>query len=252
MNNKNYIIGSCSIENRDFYISQYEKILPYMIGKDFYYKGSFDKANRSSVTGERGPGIDESIEIFREIKKLYPNIKITTDVHEVWQIEKIAGLVDCIQIPAFLCRQTDLLVESSKVANVVNIKKGQWMSPQNMVKGIDKIKNTNPHCQTWITERGTQFGYTQLIVDFAAVGTLKQHFDKVILDCTHSTQRLKDNGRTGGDPEMAIKYWKVADIFDYDGVFVETHPNPKNAVSDMDSQIPFNKMVELLKNEQIK
>jgi hypothetical protein len=117
---------------------------------------------------------------------------------------------------------------------------------------IDKIKNTNPHCQTWITERGTQFGYTQLIVDFAAVGTLKQHFDKVILDCTHSTQRLKDNGRTGGDPEMAIKYWKVADIFDYDGVFVETHPNPKNAVSDMDSQIPFNKMVELLKNEQIK
>lgn len=251
MNEKIYILGSCSIENRDFYISQYEKILPFMKDKEFYYKGSFDKANRSSLTGERGPGIDESIEIFREIKSIYPDIKLTTDVHEVWQIDKLDGLIDCIQIPAFLCRQTDLLVESAKVADVVNIKKGQWMSPQNMVKGVDKIKNTNPNCQTWITERGTQFGYTQLIVDFGAVDTLKKHFDKVILDCTHSTQRLKDNGRTGGDYNMAIKYWKVADIFGYDGVFAETHPNPEDAVSDMDSQIPFDKMIELLKNEQI-
>lgn len=248
--NKTYIIGSCSIENRDFYISQYEKLLPVMQGKDWYYKGSYDKANRSSIEGERGPGLNESIEIFKEIKKLYPDVKLTTDVHEVWQIEKLAGLIDCIQIPAFLCRQTDLLVESAKVADVVNIKKGQWMSPQNMVKGVDKIKNTNPNCEAWITERGTQFGYTQLIVDFGAVEELKSHFDKVILDCTHSTQRLKANGRTGGSSDMAIKYWKVADIFEYDGVFAETHPNPVEAVSDMDSQVPFEKMIGLLRNEK--
>lgn len=251
---KTYILGSCSIENRDFYISQYEKLKPIMdsIEGDFYYKGSYDKANRSSINGERGPGLSESIEIFKEIKSMYPQIKLTTDVHEVWQVEKLAGIIDCIQIPAFLCRQTDLLTESAKVCNVVNIKKGQWMSPQNMVKGLDKIKETNPNCEAWITERGTQFGYTQLIVDFGAVETLKKYFDKVILDCTHSTQRLKSNGRTGGDHTMAIKYWKVADIFEYDGVFAETHPNPIEATSDMDSQIPFKEMKELLKLEHVK
>ena len=247
---KIYILGSCSIENEGFYISQYDKIIPYLKDKDFFYKGSFDKANRSSIAGVRGPGLCESIEIFKEIKKLYPNIKLTTDVHEVSQIEKLAGLIDCIQIPAFLCRQTDLLVESAKVCDIVNIKKGQWMSPQNMLKGVDKIKNTNPNCEAWITERGSQFGYTQLIVDFGAVNELKTNYDKVIFDCTHSTQRLKENGRTGGSSEMAIKYWKVADIFEYDGVFAETHPNPSEAVSDMDSQIPFDKMIELLKNER--
>ena len=248
--NKIYIIGSCSIENRNFYLSQADKLIPLMNGKDWYYKGSYDKANRTSINGERGPGLDESIEIFKEIKRIYPNIKLTTDVHEVWQVEKLAGLIDCIQIPAFLCRQTDLLVECAKHFDVVNIKKGQWMSPQNMIKGVDKIKETNPNAQAWITERGTQFGYTQLIVDFGAVDTLKKHFDKVILDCTHSTQRLKENGRTGGDYELGIKYWKVSDTFEYDGVFAETHPNPSEATSDMDSQIPFDKMIELMKNEK--
>jgi len=247
---KTYILGSCSIENKDFYLSQAEKLYPLMEGKDWYYKGSFDKANRTSIKGERGPGIDESIEIFKELKNIYPDIKITTDVHEVWQVEKIAGIVDCIQIPAFLCRQTDLITESAKVADVVNIKKGQWMSPENMVKGLDKIKETNSECEAWITERGTQFGYTQLIVDFGSVSYLKGYFDKVILDCTHSTQRLKPNGRTGGSADMSVKNWKVADIFEYDGVFAETHPNPAEATSDMDSQIPFDKMIELMKNEK--
>lgn len=249
MNNKTYIIGSCSIENKEFYISQLDKLIPLMEGKDWYYKGSFDKANRTSIKGERGPGLDESLEIFRYVKETYPNIKLTTDIHEINQIEKLIGLIDCIQIPAFLCRQTDLIVESAKSFNIVNIKKGQWMSPQNMVKGIDKIKEANPNCEAWITERGSQFGYSQLIVDFGSVDYMKKYFDKVILDCTHSTQRLKENGRTGGDSDLAIKYWKSSDIFGYDGVFAETHPNPIEAVSDMDSQIPFKEMKKLLKDE---
>ena len=248
-NDKVYIVGSCSIENKDFFFEHYEMLKPYLGDKDWIYKGSFDKANRSSVEGDRGPGLEESIEIFKEFKKHNPGVKLTTDVHEVYQVEKFAGLIDVVQVPAFLCRQTDLLVECAKHFDVVNIKKGQWMSPENMAKGVDKIKSTNPNAQAWITERGTQFGYTQLIVDFGNVPYLAENYDKVILDCTHSTQRLKPNGRTGGSSELAEKYFKVADIFEYNGVFVETHPNPAEAVSDMDSQIPFDKMKILLENE---
>jgi 2-dehydro-3-deoxyphosphooctonate aldolase (KDO 8-P synthase) len=221
-----------------------------MEGKDWIYKASFDKANRSSIDGKRGPGIDESIKIFKNFKKKYPNVRLTTDVHEVWQVEKLSEVIDIIQIPAFLCRQTDLLVECAKHFNVVNIKKGQWMSPQNMAKGVDKIKNTNPNCEAWVTERGTQFGYGQLIVDFAAVDVLNKVYDKVILDCTHSTQRLKPNGRTGGSGEMAVKYFKVSDTFGYDGVFAECHPNPPMAYSDADCQIQLDDMVNLLKKEK--
>ncbi len=244
---KTYIIGPCSIETPELFMGVLDEMYPIMKDTDWYFKGSYDKANRSSIDGKRGPGLEESIEIFKEIKKKYPHLKLTTDVHEVHQVEKLSPYIDLIQIPAFLCRQTDLLTESAKFFNKVNIKKGQWMSPQNMVKGVDKIKNTNPNCEAWITERGTQFGYSQLIVDFGAVEILKKHYDKVILDCTHSTQRLKPNGRTGGSYDLAVKYFKVADVFEYDGVFAETHPNPPEAYSDGDCQIPVSEMKEMLK-----
>ena len=248
--NKTYILGPCSIETEDLFDKIGSSLVPIMEGKDWIYKASFDKANRSSIDGKRGPGIDESIKIFKNFKKKYPNVRLTTDVHEVWQVEKLSEVIDIIQIPAFLCRQTDLLVECAKHFNVVNIKKGQWMSPQNMAKGVDKIKNTNPNCEAWVTERGTQFGYGQLIVDFAAVDVLNKVYDKVILDCTHSTQRLKPNGRTGGSGEMAVKYFKVSDTFGYDGVFAECHPNPPMAYSDADCQIQLDDMVNLLKKEK--
>jgi|TARA_R110001583_G_scaffold25665_4_gene92812 2-dehydro-3-deoxyphosphooctonate aldolase (KDO 8-P synthase) len=250
MTNKTYILGPCSIETEDLFNEIGSSLVPIMEGKDWIYKASFDKANRSSIDGKRGPGIDESIKIFKNFKKKYPNVRLTTDVHEVWQVEKLSEVIDIIQIPAFLCRQTDLLVECAKHFNVVNIKKGQWMSPQNMAKGVDKIKNTNPNCEAWVTERGTQFGYGQLIVDFAAVDVLNKVYDKVILDCTHSTQRLKPNGRTGGSGEMAVKYFKVSDTFGYDGVFAECHPNPPMAYSDADCQIQLDDMVNLLKKEK--
>jgi len=247
---KTYILGPCSIETEELYNEVGSSLVPVMEGKDWIYKASFDKANRSSIDGKRGPGIDESIVMFKNFKQKYPNIRLTTDVHEVWQVERLSEVIDIIQIPAFLCRQTDLVVECAKYFPVVNIKKGQWMSPQNMSKGVDKIKNVNPDCEAWVTERGTQFGYGQLIVDFAAVDILNKVYDKVILDCTHSTQRLKPNGRTGGSGEMAVKYFKVSDTFGYDGVFAECHPNPPMAYSDADCQIQLDDMINLLKEEK--
>lgn len=246
---KTYIIGPCSLENYELSHKVLSGVHPYMEGKDFYFKGSYDKANRSSITGKRGPGLEEGMEIFKQLKKDFPGLKVTTDVHETYQIEMISDVVDLVQIPAFLCRQTDLLVESARLFDTVNIKKGQWMSPQNMVKGVDKLKTTNPNCSVWVTERGTALGYSQFIVDFAAVDLLKEHFDKVILDCTHSAQLTKPNGRIGGNPTLAKRYFKAADIFEYDGVFVETHPNPPLSYSDADSVIPLKEMKSMLDQE---
>ena len=244
---KTFIIGPCSLETYELSYEVLKKVHPYMDGKDFYFKGSFDKANRSSITGKRGPGLEEGLNIFKQLKKDFPGLQTTTDVHEVHQVEKLSEVIDLIQIPAFLCRQTDLLVESAKHFNKVNIKKGQWMSPQNMVKGVDKLKTTNSNCDVWVCERGTALGYSQLIVDFASVDILKEHFDKVILDCTHSDQLTKPNGRIGGNPKLAERYFKGAEIFEYDGVFVEAHPTPSLSYSDSDSVLPLDVMENLLK-----
>ena len=138
---KIWILGPCSMETEDLYFQVGEELIPLMKNKSWYYKASFDKANRSSVDGKRGPSLDESLRIFNSFKKNHPEVKLTTDVHEVHQVKKLAGIIDCIQIPAFLCRQTDLITECAKYFPVVNIKKGQWMSPQNMCKGLDIIKN---------------------------------------------------------------------------------------------------------------
>lgn len=243
---KTYIIGPCSLETYELSHKVLTSIIPFVSDKDFYFKGSFDKANRSSITGRRGPGLEEGLEIFKALKNEFPELRVTTDVHETSQVEKLSEIIDIIQIPAFLCRQTDLLIEAAKHFNKVNIKKGQWMNPQNMVKGIDKLKVTNPECKVWLTERGTAFGYSQFIVDFSSVDFFKEHFDKVILDCTHSAQLPKPNGRMGGNPVLAARYYQAADIFNYDGVFVETHPDPPLAHSDADSVLPLGEMVELL------
>lgn len=243
-----WIVGSCSMENEEFFLDNAYNLDNIMKNEDWFLKGSFDKANRSSITGSRGPGLREGIKILTQIKKQIPHIKTTTDVHETYQVKELKEVVDCIQIPAFLCRQTDLLIECARYFNIINIKKGQWISPDNIVKGIDKIKNTNPDAKIWLTERGTQFGYTKLLVDFSIVDFLKKYFDKVIFDCTHSTQRLKENGRTGGDSTLAERYIKAASIFNYDGVFADVHPNPSQSPSDADSQIDL-KNFKKIKNE---
>ena len=248
-NNKTYIIGPCSLENYELSHEVLSNVHPTMDGQDFYFKGSFDKANRTSITGKRGPGMEEGVEIFKQLKKDFPNLRVTTDVHEPHQVEQLSEVVDLIQIPAFLCRQTDLLVECAKHFDKVNIKKGQWMNPQNMAKGTEKIKNINPNAEVWVTERGSAFGYSQFIVDFSSVDFLKEHFDKVIFDVTHSAQLPKPNGRMGGNPTLAARYFKASDIFNYDGVFAEAHPNPSLSYSDADSVLPLQQMVKMLKDD---
>ncbi len=244
---KTWILGPCSIEGRDLYLEIAKKLVPMMKGRDWYYKASFDKANRTSIKGGRGPGLEESCKLFREVKKLYPGIKLTTDVHEVHQVEKLAEAgIDCIQIPAFLCRQTDLIVECAKHFDIVNVKKMQFLGPHNVIKSVDKIKNTNPNCEAWLTDRGTNFGYDKLIVDFTIVDEIKKYYDKFIFDVTHATQRSREIYVLQADRELSERYLLASDILGYDGTFAETHPRPEEAVSDADSQIYLSRIESLI------
>ena len=247
MENYTYILGPCSIENEDNFMLVAETLYPLMDGKDWYLKGSFDKANRTSIHSNRGPGLDEGINIMRNVKDRFPGIKIVTDIHEPSQALPLSDVVDVIQIPAFLCRQTDLLVECAKHFNTINVKKGQWLSADAMKHAVTKIKEVNPDCQVWVTERGSNFGYDRLIVDFRGVDVMKEFADKVILDCTHSTQ-MAGEGITGGSRKLAKQYAQAAKIFEYDGVFIETHPDPENAISDSASQVELDWLVSQINN----
>jgi 2-dehydro-3-deoxyphosphooctonate aldolase (KDO 8-P synthase) len=241
------------MENRELFLDTLRKIDSIMSPEDeWYMKASFDKANRTSLYGGRGPGLEYAKEVWSEAKLLFPNVKFLTDVHETHQVEQLSDFIDCIQIPAFLCRQTDLIVECAKHFDKINVKKGQWLGPNNLVKSVDKIKHTNPDCEAWICDRGTNFGYNDLFVNFGIVDELKQHYDKVILDCTHSIQRSRAIYGTQGDRRLAERYLLTADIFNYDGVFAEVHPNPPEATSDGDCQIYLDKLEELiLKSKKI-
>ena len=247
MENYTYILGPCSIESEANFTTVAEAMYPLMKGKDWYLKGSFDKANRTSIHSNRGPGLEEGIEIMRNVKAKFEGIRIVTDIHEPSQAQPLSEVVDVIQIPAFLCRQTDLLVECAKHFNTINVKKGQWLSADAMKHAVTKIKEVNPDCQVWVTERGSNFGYDRLIVDFRGVDVMKEFADKVIFDCTHSTQMAGD-GITGGSRKLAKQYSLAARIFEYDGVFVETHPDPNNAISDAGSQVELDWMVDNIKD----
>lgn len=248
MSNKVWILGPCAMENKEMFIESASTINNVMSDQDeWYMKASFDKANRTSLHGKRGIGLDEAIKIWKEAKQIFPNMKFITDVHECWQVEKLSEVIDVIQIPAFLCRQTDLIVESARHFNKINIKKGQWLGPNNLIKSVDKVKETNPNCEAWICDRGTNFGYNDLFVNFGIVDELKEHYDKVILDCTHSIQRSRAIYGTQGDRKLAERYFVAADLFNYDGVFAEVHPNPPDAFSDGDCQIYLKELEGLIK-----
>ncbi len=242
---KIWIAGPCSIENERVFIGSAERLSKIFFGKNWYLKGSFDKANRSSVNGERGPGLERSLEIFKEVKNRFPEIKIITDIHETWHIEKLVDYVDAVQIPAFLCRQTDLLQESGRLFNAVNVKKGQWINPKHTKYFSEKIKKYNPGAEVWITERGTVFGYSNLIVDFSAAEVMRRYCDHLILDCTHSSQSY-ENDFTSGNREFAKKLLYASLHFDYDGIFMEAHIDPQRAISDGASQIEIDQLAPLL------
>ena len=241
------IAGPCSIE------SEYQAMtLAHDIGVladkynfDYVFKGSFDKANRTSVHSKRGIGLEKAIKVFDKIKT-HIGCKVTTDVHETWQIDKLEDVVDIIQIPAFLCRQTDLLLEAGHTMNTVNIKKGQFVEGKNMVHAVNKVLSTG-NKNIWLTERGSMFGMGDLVVDFRQVVDMKELGYAVIMDCTHSTQRPNSGDTTAGQPKYAIHIAKLAKAVDIDGWFFEVHENPRAAWSDGSNMIELNKFENILK-----
>ncbi len=234
-----FIAGPCVIENEKMVLQEAEalKNIACKYNIDFYFKASFDKANRTSLDSFRGPGIEEGLRILERIKDEI-GLKILTDIHEPWQAEKVADVVDVIQIPAFLCRQTDLLVAAAKTGKVVNVKKGQFMAPWDMKNVIKKVEKYNPNI--WLTERGNTFGYNTLVVDMTSMLEMKKYPCKVIFDATHSVQKPGGNGSaTGGNREYAEYLMYAACALGIDGIFIETHPNPDEALSDGPNMIPL-------------
>tara|TARA_B100001939_G_scaffold15536_1_gene13132 strand:+ start:250 stop:1008 length:759 start_codon:yes stop_codon:yes gene_type:complete len=241
------IAGPCSLEGRvqAHEIADVCGSLADKYGFDYYFKASFDKANRTSVNSKRGIGIDKAIEIFEELKDLQ-GCKITTDIHEPWQADKLADAVDIIQIPAYLCRQTDLLVSAGHTWKTVNIKKGQFIDGSKMIHAINKVRSTGNN-KIMVTERGSMFGMGDLVVDPRQIVDMKELGVPVILDCTHSTQRPNSGNTTDGQPKYALPIAKVGKALGVDGYFFEVHPNPSAAWSDGSNMIQLDKFEQILK-----
>jgi len=242
------ISGPCQIESRQHAVDLAGKMveLTAKLGINYVFKASFDKANRTSINGARGVGIDEGMKTFAEIKKLY-GCPIVTDVHEVEQCAKVAEYVDMLQIPAFLCRQTDLVVAAAKTGKVVNIKKGQFLAPwdvKNMVKKAEDSGNFN----VCLTERGTSFGYNTLITDMRAFPQMARDTGcPIIFDATHSVQQPGGlGGCSGGQREFAPVLARAAVAVGVAAVFIETHENPDKALSDGPNTIAFKDMEKVI------
>ncbi len=226
------LAGPCAIENEAMAFEIAEKVLSITdrLNIPFVFKGSFKKANRSRIDSFTGIGDETALEILQKIGKTF-NIPTVTDIHEAADAEKAAVYVDVLQIPAFLVRQTDLVVAAAKTGKVVNLKKGQFMSPESMQFAVQKVKDSGNDA-AWITDRGTQFGYTDLIVDFRGVPAMRS-VAPTILDVTHSLQQPNQaSGVTGGRPELIETIARAGIVNHIDGLFIETHPNTSQAKSD--------------------
>ncbi|MFN3589917.1 MAG: 3-deoxy-8-phosphooctulonate synthase, partial [Spirosomataceae bacterium] len=228
------LAGPCAIEGREEarIIAQQLKDITTRLGIPWVFKGSFRKANRSKMNSFTGIGDQLALEILAEIRADF-GVPVMTDIHESNEAEFAAKYVDILQIPAFLCRQTDLLVAAAQTSKPINIKKGQFMSGEAMGFAVDKIKSVNPNSLVFLTERGNSFGYGDLVVDFRNIPAMKQLNVPVIMDCTHSLQQPnRPSGVTGGQPHLIETIAKAAVAVGVDGLFLETHPNPKEAKSD--------------------
>ncbi len=228
-----FIAGPCVIESMDV-LDEVAKELVRLNEKyelDIIFKSSFDKANRTSITSFRGPGLSKGLQMLSDIKSNY-GLKLLTDVHESYQAEPVGKVVDVIQIPAFLCRQTDLLVSAAKTGKTVNIKKAQFLSGDDMKYPVQKVRESG-NDKVWLTERGNVYGYNNLAVDFRNIADMKKYSDTVIMDCTHSVQRPgAAGGKTGGNREFVPAMALAAKAFGANGYFFEVHPDPDSALSD--------------------
>ena len=234
MNNKNvYIAGPCVIESQELLNTVAAELvrLNKKYGIDIIFKASFDKANRTSLNSFRGPGMAKGLEMLQEIKDKY-GLRLLTDIHESYQAEEVGKVVDVIQIPAFLCRQTDLLVAAAKTGKIVNIKKAQFLSGKDMRYPVEKCKESGAK-EVWLTERGNSFGYNNLVVDFRNIPDMQEFSETVIMDCTHSVQRPSaGNGKTVGDRKFVPSMALAAKAFGANGYFFEVHPDPDKGLSD--------------------
>lgn len=245
--NLSFVLGPCVVESLDHALMMASSIKEVCerVGVSFVYKSSFDKANRSSIESFRGQGMEFGLEVLQAIKSELA-LPVITDVHETWQVEKTAEVADILQIPAFLCRQTDLLVECAKTGRAVNVKKGQFLSPWDAKNIVDKLAQAG--CEKiLLTERGASFGYNNLVVDLRSFPVMRSFGVPVVFDVTHSLQLPGGLGKaTGGQAEYIEHFARAGVACGVDAVFMEVHNDPKNAPSDGPNQLPLEKLEKLL------
>ena len=241
------IAGPCVIESAELLDTVAKELVRIngKLGTDIIFKASFDKANRTSISSFRGPGIDKGLQMLADVKAKY-GLKLLTDIHESWQAEPTGEVVDVLQIPAFLCRQTDLLVAAARTGKTVNIKKAQFLSGKDMRYPVEKAKDAGA-TDVWLTERGNMFGYNNLVVDFRNIPDMLEIAPTVIMDCTHSVQRPGGaDGKTGGDRRFVPKMALAAKAFGATGWFFEVHPQPDLGLSDAANMLELDKLEKLV------
>jgi 2-dehydro-3-deoxyphosphooctonate aldolase (KDO 8-P synthase) len=242
-----FIAGPCVIESAELLDTVAQELVRIndKLGTDIIFKASFDKANRTSIHSFRGPGMDKGLQMLADIKSKY-GLRLLTDIHESYQAAPVGEVVDVIQIPAFLCRQTDLLVAAAKTGKTVNIKKAQFLSGNDMRYPVEKAREAGAK-DVWLTERGNMFGYNNLIVDFRNIPDMLQIVPTVVMDCTHSVQRPGGaGGKTGGDRQFVPAMALAAKAFGANGWFFEVHPDPDKGLSDAANMLPLNKLEEII------
>ncbi len=241
------IAGPCVIESMELLDTVAQKLVEInsKLNTNIIFKASFDKANRTSLNSFRGPGLEKGLQMLADIKSKY-NLQITTDIHESYQAEAAGEVCDILQIPAFLCRQTDLLVSAAKTGKIVNIKKAQFLSGVDMKYPVEKAHESGAK-DVWLTERGNCFGYNNLVVDFRNIADMKEIVPTVIMDCTHSVQRPSaGNGKTIGDRKFVPSMALAAKAFGATGYFFEVHPTPDKGLSDAANMLELDKLEDLI------
>ena len=241
------IAGPCVIESMELLDTVAQKLVEInsKLNTNITFKASFDKANRTSLNSFRGPGLEKGLQMLADIKSKY-NLQITTDIHESYQAEAAGEVCDILQIPAFLCRQTDLLVSAAKTGKIVNIKKAQFLSGVDMKYPVEKARESGAK-DVWLTERGNCFGYNNLVVDFRNIADMKEIVPTVIMDCTHSVQRPSaGNGKTIGDRKFVPSMALAAKAFGATGYFFEVHPTPDEGLSDAANMLELDKLEDLI------
>lgn len=243
-----FIAGPCVIESQELLNTVAEELvrLNNVFGIDIIFKASFDKANRTAAASFRGPGLEKGLQMLQEVKEKY-GLRLLTDIHESHQAAPVGEVVDVIQIPAFLCRQTDLLVAAARTGKTVNIKKAQFLSGKDMFYAVEKAKEAGAQ-DVWLTERGNSFGYNNLVVDFRNIDDMLQLVPTVIMDCTHSVQRPGgSNGKTGGDRKFVPAMALAAKAFGATGWFFEVHPDPDKGLSDAANMLELSRLEDIIR-----